>query len=300
MRLFSYTAANEMGIGVETKKGCYRLNRAFDIYQKAKGIQQPVSISFLQVLVEMGYCSKELINQVLEESWVQSKYSQLQLEPNFQYELPIARPSKIIGLGRNYKAHAKELDHDVPEEPLFFAKAPSSLIPHEADIVIPSWLDGRVDHEAELAVIIGKTAKNVREEEAASFIAGYSILNDVTARAMQKEDQNLNMPWFRSKSIDTFCPFGPYIVPADAIQNPHALEIVLTVNGKQKQRAKTSSMIFQITEVIAHLSRFMTLHPGDIIATGTPAGVSPIADGDVVEISITHLGTLRNRVVKQT
>jgi 2-keto-4-pentenoate hydratase/2-oxohepta-3-ene-1,7-dioic acid hydratase in catechol pathway len=251
------------------------------------------------MLVEMGYCSGEMLRQVLAEPWVQSKKGQMELDKDIQLELPIPRPSKIFGLGQNYKAHAKELGHPVSDEPVFFSKASSALIRHEAEIIIPAWLNERVDHEAELALVIGKEAKNVTQDEAISYLAGYTILNDVTARAMQKEDMEHSRPWFRSKSIDTFCPMGPYLVPADEIPDPDKLEIELTVNGKTRQKAKTSDMIFKVPEIVSYISKFMTLNPGDIIATGTPAGVSPIQDGDVIEITITGLGTLRNRVVKE-
>ncbi len=133
-----------------------------------------------------------------------------------------------------------------------------------------------------------------------AYIAGYTILNDVTARTMQKKDIDHHEPWFRSKSLDTFCPVGPYLVPADEVKDPHSLKITLTVNGKKRQQSKTSSMIFKIPKIVAHLSRFMTLHPGDIIATGTPEGVSPIKEGDGIEVTITGLGSLRNRVIKET
>ena len=300
MKLFSFSVGDvEVGIGVETSSGVVNLTRALDIYQKAKGVRQPVSFGFLQLLVELGYCSGGVIRDVLSESWVQSKKAELRLESEYKYELPISRPSKIICLGRNYREHAKELKSDVPKEPLFFSKSPSALIPHEADIIIPRWLNDRMDHEAELAVIIGKDGKDIIKEEALSHVAGYTILNDVTARDMQKGDLDQQHPWFRSKSLDTFCPLGPFILPADECSDPHALDIYLTVNGKKRQKDNTSSMIFSIPEVIAHISKFMTLQAGDIIATGTPSGVSPIQDGDVVEISITGLGILKNRVVKE-
>lgn len=300
MKLFSYQREEALGIGVETDQDSYDLSKAFTIYQKAKGIRTPVALDFLQVLIEMGYCSEEMIGQVLEDAWVRSKQQEILLKEEYAIRLPVMRPSKILCLGRNFKSHAKELDHDVPEEPLFFSKAPSSLVPHEADIVIPHWLDGRVDHEAELALIIGRQGKNIPENEAMSFVAGYTILNDVTARSMQKKDTSENKPWFRSKSLDTFCPTGPYVVPADSVEDPNAMEIRLTVNGEERQKAGTSSMIFKIPEIIAYLSKFMTLQPADVIATGTPAGVSPLQDGDIIEITITGLGTLRNRVVKES
>ncbi len=300
MKLFSFSIGDEkVGIGVETSSGVLNLTRALDIYQKAKGVRQPVSFGFLQMLVEMGYCSGAVIRDVLSESWVQSKQAELRLDSDFKYELPIARPSKIICLGRNYRKHAKELKSDVPNEPLFFAKAPSALIPHEADVVIPRWLNNRVDHEAELAVVIGKEGKDIVKEEALSYVAGYTILNDVTARTMQKGDLDQQHPWFRSKSLDTFCPLGPFLLPADECSDPHKLEIRLTVNGSVKQTDNTSSMIFSIPDVIASISKFMTLQPGDIIATGTPGGVSPIQDGDMIEVSIKGIGVLKNRVVKE-
>ena len=171
------------------------------------------------------------------------------------------------------------------------------MIPHEGTVIIPKWLEGRVDHEAELAVIIGMTAKDITPDQAAEHIAGYSILNDITARDMQKNDMEKRQPWFRSKSLDTFCPMGPFFMPASEIEDPHDLEIRLLVNGEERQKSSTASMIFTISDIVSSLSRYMTLLPGDIIATGTPEGVSPIHNGDIVEVSITGFGTLRNRVV---
>ena len=299
MKLFSFTTdSDRYGIGVEISGENYNLSEALSIYQKAKGIRQPIPINFLQVFVETGSCSGEMVRSIFAEPWVQSKIESLRIEGEFQFQLPISRPSKIIGLGRNYKAHARELKHDIPEEPLFFCKSPSALIPHQAQIVIPGWMNERVDHEGELALIIGKECKNVSEKDAMAHIAGYAILNDVTARKMQQQDIANHMPWFRSKSIDTFCPLGPYLIPADEIPDPHKLNISLTVNGEERQKAKTSAMIFKIPKIISFISRFMTLNSGDIIATGTPEGVSPVKDGDVIEISITGLGTLHNTVVK--
>ena len=235
----------------------------------------------------------------MNESWVQSKIDDLRIKDKVTFEVPISRPSKIICLGRNYKAHAKELNHEVPEEPIFFSKAPSALIPHESNIIIPHWLNTRVDHEAELAFVIGKQCKNVTEEDAMNHVTGYTLMNDVSARTMQKEDTSEKKPWFRSKSLDTFCPVGPYLIPVDSIEDPHKLKIRLTTNGEEKQNASTSAMIFKIPVIISYISKFMTLEPGDIIATGTPQGVSPIQDGDEIEITIPELGTLTNTVVKE-
>ncbi len=299
MKLFSYhNENNQFGIGIELENGQYDLTCALDIFQQSKNIPNPMSFTFLQVFVELGYCSKEMITQILESPWVQAKMEALRLPENIWYDAPISRPSKIVCLGRNYVAHAKELDHTVPDEPILFCKSPSTLIPHLGEILIPSWLDSRVDHEAELGIVIGKQGKDIPVEEAMDYVAGYSVMNDVTARGIQKEDISKSNPWFRSKSIDTFCPMGPYLIPSDTIPDPQNLNISLKVNGDVKQDASTSQMIFKIPEIIANISKFMTLEPADVIATGTPQGVSPIQDGDEIEITITGLGTLNNKVRK--
>jgi 5-oxopent-3-ene-1,2,5-tricarboxylate decarboxylase/2-hydroxyhepta-2,4-diene-1,7-dioate isomerase len=297
MKLFSYKKSeHEVHIGVETEAGLFDITDAFAVYQHAKRISPPVSFAFLQVMIEMGTCSADSVKRVLEDSWVQSKIHRLRIEENIEFDLPIHRPSKIVAIGRNYKEHVKELDHAMPTEPLFFSKSTSSLLPHNGVIQIPEWLEGRVDYEGELGLVIGSTCKDVDQDQAMSVLAGYTIINDVTARDMQKLDISQGNPWFRSKSLDTFCPVGPYLVPADAVENPQNLDITLKVNGETRQESNTSMMIFTIPELISAVSRFMTLYPGDLIATGTPSGVGALQDGDEVEISITDLGTLKNSV----
>jgi 5-oxopent-3-ene-1,2,5-tricarboxylate decarboxylase / 2-hydroxyhepta-2,4-diene-1,7-dioate isomerase len=298
LKLFSaLTDENKSIVGVEYKEQKLNLTTALCIYQKARGIKNPVPVTFLQVMVEMGTCSGELIDTVLNDSWVQSKWTSLALPDSTPMDVPISRPSKIICIGRNYKEHARELDHQIPDEVLYFSKAPSSLLAHEGDIRIPRDV-GRVDHEAELAVIIGRETARVPETTAISHVAGYSILNDVTARALQKADIAQGKPWFRSKSLDTFCPMGPYLIPADRINETPQLDIECRVNGEIRQKANTRDMIFPIPVLIARISRFITLLPGDIIATGTPQGVSPVQSGDIIEITIEGLGTLKNRVIE--
>ena len=299
MKLFSFvTEDNQRNIGAETQDGNYNLTEAFEIYQHMKHVSQPISFGFLQVLVEMGYASAQTVEQIFKDQWVRSKIERLRLPETIQFDVPISRPSKIIAIGRNYAEHVKELKHDMPDELCFFCKAPTAVIPHEADIVIPDWYDGQVDYEAELGLIIGKTAYRVPAEDALMYLAGYTIVNDVTARSMQKKDLEKQNPWFRSKSMDTFCPVGPYLVPVDALDDPQQLDIKLMINGQMKQKANTKLMMFKVPEIIAEISKFMTLNPGDIIATGTPAGVGSIQDGDVIEITITGLGTLKNTVVR--
>ncbi len=204
---------------------------------------------------------------------------------------PIPRPGKIIGVGRNYREHAKELDNTVPEEPLLFLKPTTALIASGEPIVRPrgSW---RVDFEGELGVVIGKRCRRATRDDALSFVAGYTIVNDVTVRDLQKKDGQ----WARAKGFDTFCPCGPELV--DDI-DPTKLRIVTRVDGVVKQDAPTSDMIFDIPTIIAVASRVMTLEPGDLIATGTPSGVGPIQPGNVVEITIEGIGTLSNPVVEE-
>lgn len=217
---------------------------------------------------------------------------------------PVPMPGKILCLAKNYVAHAREFGAEAPKEPIFFAKLPDTLVAHGDDVVIPHWLDTRVDHEAELALILGfadphgRGAKYVDLASAPSLVAGYTVLNDVTARKLQGSDRDQKYPWLRSKSLDTFCPFGPFVVPADAL-DAGDLRITMRVNGVVKQDARTKDMVFPIAEALVAMARCTTLRPGDLIAMGTPEGVSPVVAGDVMEVEVEKLGVLRNPVVKE-
>lgn len=197
-------------------------------------------------------------------------------------------PSKIVCVGRNYRAHAKELGNEVPSEPLLFLKPPSALIAHGDAIVLPRE-SARVEHEGELAVVIGKRARRVRPEDVAEFIAGYTVANDVTARDLQRKD----VQFTRGKGFDTFCPVGPSIVRARP--SPDA-SITVKVNGAVRQHGFLRDMVFSIDVLVAFISDVMTLEPGDLILTGTPEGVGPLVHGDTVEVSIDSVGTLTNTV----
>lgn len=212
--------------------------------------------------------------------------------------LPPLFPKRIIALGRNYAAHAAETGHEPPKEPVFFMKAASTVIGPEEAVVCPKDV-GRIDHEVELAVVIGKSGKRISRATAMEHVAGYTILNDVTARDMQTRDMALSHPWFLSKSFDTFGPMGPCLVTTDEIPDPHSLELKLTVNGEVRQQSDTSNLIFRIPDLVTSLSRYLTLEPGDVISTGTPDGISPIEPGDVMEATIEGIGTLRNPVVAE-
>jgi 2-keto-4-pentenoate hydratase/2-oxohepta-3-ene-1,7-dioic acid hydratase in catechol pathway len=200
----------------------------------------------------------------------------------------MASPTKIIGIGQNYRAHAAEMGKGIPEEPLMFLKPLSAVIVDGAAIERPAGYE-RVDFEGELGVVIGKRARRVTREQALEYVEGYTIVNDVTVRDLQKKDGQ----WTRAKGFDTFCPIGPRVVPG---LDPSKLHLTTRVNGVVKQDSPTSDLIFDVPTLISFVSQHMTLEPGDIISTGTPSGVGNLNPGDVVEIEIAGIGVLRNPV----
>ncbi|MBM4059793.1 MAG: fumarylacetoacetate hydrolase family protein [Planctomycetes bacterium] len=221
-----------------------------------------------------------------------------------RFAVPVPRPGKILCLAKNFVAHARELGGEAPPEPIFFAKLPDTLLPHEAPVVIPHWLDSRVDHEAELGLVLGfadphgRGAKYVDPAAAPALVAGCTVINDVTARALQGKDREQKFPWLRSKSLDTFCPVGPFVVPADAL-DAGDLRVTMRVNGAVRQDARTREMVFAVAQALAAMARCTTLRPGDLIAMGTPEGVGPVVAGDVMEAEVEKLGVLRNPVVRE-
>ena len=204
--------------------------------------------------------------------------------------LPPCQPSKIILVGLNYYDHIKESSSasGVPEEPVIFIKPPTSLIATEEEILYPPQIK-RLDFEAELAVVMRQNCKDILPEKAKDCIFGYTCLNDITARDLQKKD----VQWSRAKSFDTFCPLGPFISVGI---NPGNLKIESYLNGKIQQSSNTNRMIFSVDRIVSFVSKIMTLLPGDVISTGTPAGVNSLSSGDIIEIKIEHIGTLRNFV----
>jgi 2-keto-4-pentenoate hydratase/2-oxohepta-3-ene-1,7-dioic acid hydratase in catechol pathway len=204
------------------------------------------------------------------------------------------RPTKILGVGLNYRAHAAEMGKPLPDEPLFFMKPPSALIDHGEAICRPrSWQ--RVDFEGELGVVIGQRCRGVKRAQALAVVAGYVIVNDVTVRDLQRQD----VQFTRAKGFDTFCPVGPRLVPATQIPRPDDLRLITRVNGVVRQDSSTADMIFDVATIIEVASRFCTLEPGDLITTGTPPGVGPIVAGDTVAIEIEGLGILENPVIDE-
>jgi 2-keto-4-pentenoate hydratase/2-oxohepta-3-ene-1,7-dioic acid hydratase in catechol pathway len=231
--------------------------------------------------------------------WPENASSKADTNVTFQ-SIPLATakllaptvPSKIICVGRNYRDHASEMGNDVPVEPLIFFKPPSAVIAPGDEIKLPpSTLTQRVDYEGELAFIIGKRCSKLTEkDDVRSYIRGYTCANDVTARDLQKKDGQ----WTRAKGFDTFCPLGPVVT--DEVDVTSGIDVTTRLNGEEKQRGNTREFIFAIDAVLRYITAAITLEPGDLILTGTPAGVSPMKSGDVVEVSISGIGTLRNPV----
>ncbi len=214
------------------------------------------------------------------------------------FEAPLPRPGKIVALGKNYLDHIEETGSEVPEFPVIFAKFPSSVIGPDDFIPIPS-VTSKIDWEVELGVVIGKNCRDVSEKKALDYVAGYTIVNDVTARDLQMSDGQ----WIRGKSLDGFCPIGPCIVTRDELGDASNLKMHTKVNGVIKQESSTSNMLFNVAQVVSYLSNSFTLEPGDVIATGTPSGVGFVRNppeflkaGDKVEAYIARIGYLRNKV----
>ena len=200
-------------------------------------------------------------------------------------------PSKIVCIGRNYREHAKELKHAVPTEPLIFLKPPSALLRPGGKILRPLSLSQRVDHEGELGVVMGKRCHGLREaDDVRAFILGYTCVNDVTARDLQNKDGQ----WSRAKGFDTFCPAGPIVV--SGLDPWKGIRVQTRVNGELRQDGITSDFLFPLDVIVRYISQVMTLEPGDLIATGTPAGVGPLQAGDTVEVTVEGVGSLRNPV----
>ena len=239
-----------------------------------------------------GIISENTVSEIHGELWGEREPTGKTWPLDRVKLLPPSVPTKIICVGRNYLDHAKELNSEIPKQPLIFLKPPSSVIAPEEPIVIPR-ISQRVDYEGELAMIIGRRCHQLRDsEDVQPYILGYTCLNDVTARDLQK----LDVQFTRGKSFDTFCPFGPLL---ETHIDPKSVSVETFVNGVRKQSGHTSQMIFPLDVIIRFIAQVMTLEPGDVIATGTPAGVSPLAQGDVVEVSVSGIGTLRNPVIAE-
>ena len=222
---------------------------------------------------------------------VQPTGERIPLTDSVRLLAPVIPRSKVVGVGRNYADHAAELGNAVPTTPLLFLKPNTSVIGPDDPIVLPTYSD-EVHHEAELAVVIGKITKNVTPERALEHVFGYTVANDVTARDVQRTDGQ----WTRAKGFDSSCPLGPYIVTD---LDTDDLAVTARVNGQARQDGRTSQMVFDVAHLVSFISEVFTLLPGDVILTGTPAGVGPIVHGDVVEVEVEDIGVLRNPVIRR-
>jgi 2-keto-4-pentenoate hydratase/2-oxohepta-3-ene-1,7-dioic acid hydratase in catechol pathway len=202
---------------------------------------------------------------------------------------------KVLALGKNFREHAAEFGEAVPEELLFFNKLPETLAPHRGTTTVPKWYDRRVDHEAELAVVIGLAGKDIAVEDALEHVAGYTVANDLTFRSLQGDDRKKGHPWFRAKNADGFLPLGPCFVPRDFFDLTDQ-RVTARVNGELRQDASTRDLVIDVPHALAELSRHMTLRPGDIVLMGTPAGVGPLEDGDEVVCAVIGIGELMTHI----
>ncbi|EMA10134.1 2-keto-4-pentenoate hydratase/2-oxohepta-3-ene-1,7-dioic acid hydratase (catechol pathway) [Haloarcula vallismortis] len=203
--------------------------------------------------------------------------------------LPPCEPTKVVCIGRNYADHAEEMDSELPDRPMLFLKAPNAVASHGKHLTMPSGKQ-RIDYEAELGVVIGEQCKNVSESGAMDVVAGYTCVNDISNRDDQRQEQN----WVRGKAFDNACPIGPLVATPEHV--PEDASIELRLNGETKQSSSREHLIFSVPELIAEITSYMTLEPGDVIATGTPEGVGPMEDGDEVEVEIEGIGTLKHSV----
>lgn len=289
MRLVTYGERGEERLGVLVDDGRYIL----DLSIASHGSIPPDPIAFL----DGDYW--ELARKVFSQPAADVEPAALIEAEAVRRGAPIPEPRTIIALGLNYRDHAEEGGHSIPPNPLLFTKAPSATIGPFDDIVYPPQVT-QLDYEAELAIVIGKRSKNLTPEQAWDVIVGYTVINDVSARDIQFSESQ----WFRAKSFDTFAPMGPCLVTLDEIGDPQNLKIWCDVNGVRLQSSTTANMIFKIHEIVAFISQVLTLRSGDVIATGTPAGVGVFRKpprllqvGDIVETGIERIGTMRNKVV---
>ena len=317
MRLVSFRHDGAQAVGAWIDGHVVHLSRAYAGYLSSEDYSLPYALAEAQIPMQMSQFL-ETGERALEASRRAVDYVQKEAESAidlrgprgervcFSFEeiellAPVPRPGKIVGIGLNYRDHASEIGMKLPEWPILFSKFSSAVIGPGCPIVLPAISD-KVDYEAELAVIIGKRAKGVRVEEALGYVAGYTLMNDVSARDVQTEDKQ----WVRGKSFDTFAPMGPALVTRDEIPDPGNLNISLKLNGRVMQSSNTSNLVFGVAELIAFISQAITLEPGDVIATGTPGGVGSsrkpqlfLKPGDVVAVEIEGIGILENPVVAE-
>jgi acylpyruvate hydrolase len=313
MRLVTYQHEGQSRIGAQRDGQIVDLNRAYQALQRQRGNDDELAVANLRVPSDMigllrgGETSIRAAQEAV--AFVREQLSASDNPSDFEgivyaierIELlsPVLRPSKVICLGLNYRDHAAEAGMAVPEYPVLFHKVAGSLIGHNQPIVVPR-ISSQIDYEGELAIIIGRRGKYIAEDEAISYVAGYSVANDVSARDLQFRTSQ----WTTGKMLDTFGPLGPALVTRDEVQDPNALAIKTTLNGQVMQNASTADMIFRVPYIVSYISGITTLEPGDVIMTGTPPGIGNtrtpqvfMKPGDTVTVEIERLGILTNPLV---
>ncbi|MGD9396413.1 MAG: fumarylacetoacetate hydrolase family protein [Candidatus Thorarchaeota archaeon] len=301
MRLVTYSRMGVPSIGVEVDSGILDIPDAASHFGRkyhVRGHSFPATMMDL-LQWESGI---EVVRQIVTRYKKTPEGERIMTLPlkSVTLDAPISRPGKVVALGKNYLDHIVETGSDIPEQPVVFAKFSSSIIGPDEPISMPE-VSSKLDWEVELGVVISKTCRNVSEKKALDYVAGYTIINDVSARDLQMGDGQ----WVRSKSLDGFCPMGPCIVTQDELGAASKLKMHTKVNGVIKQASSTSEMIFKVPNIVSYLSKSFTLEPGDVIATGTPSGVGFVRDppeylkvGDQMELYIEKIGYLRNKIVK--
>jgi 2-keto-4-pentenoate hydratase/2-oxohepta-3-ene-1,7-dioic acid hydratase in catechol pathway len=300
MKLVTFIQDNQFRLGIKTEQG------VLDVAAALSTVPSRVSIpTTVHEVIDGGAAAVEALHQYVKHALTQSdnEKSYLLEESTLTIGPCVTHPNKIICVGLNYRKHAEETNAAIPEYPILFNKFNNTLTGHNHEVPLPK-VSQKVDYEAELVIVIGKTAKYITKEAALSHVFGYCNVNDLSARDLQLRTQQ----WLLGKSCDKFSPLGPYLVTADEVGNPNNLEIKCIVNGEVRQNSNTSDMIFKCDEIVSYISQHMTLVPGDIILTGTPQGVVlgyPVdkqvwlKDGDQVTIQIEKLGSITNTMVAE-
>jgi 2-keto-4-pentenoate hydratase/2-oxohepta-3-ene-1,7-dioic acid hydratase in catechol pathway len=295
MKLLSFEDSNGPAYGTFVDKTLVNLASLVRAYETVVLKKPLLASSDIVEFLARGYSESTRLEELLRFLREESLQQTLAVTSGYRMLAPVPRPPKIIALGRNYALHAQETKAPVPEEPIIFCKSNSSVIGPNATILIPSDV-GRIDHEVELGVIIGKRATKVQAQQAYEYVVGYTVALDITARDLQRSDIDKRQPWYRSKNFDTFTPLGPWMVTADEIPPPIELDIELSVNGQIQQQANTREMIFDVATTIEFITEHITLEPGDMILMGTPEGIGPINDGDHIVSRIEKIGEMVNTV----
>lgn len=290
MKLLSFKAGDAVHIGASVAEGIVDLTRAL-----AKTHPDVRGADSMLTLIESGIDIDTVGNASLEQLR-KSNALQTYLVANPKYLPPIPRPPKILALALNYQAHIDETNLSFYNEPIVFAKYSSNLVAHEDPIELPPFPQ-KVDEEHELALVVGRNCRHIRPSKAADYIFGYTICNDVSARDRQRERMKMGQPYAYAKNFASFCPMGPWIVTAKELGDPRNLNMAVRINGKVTRSGNASEMIFDPFEVLAYCSDYTPMEAGDIIALGTFSGDKKIVAGDVVELEVERIGTLRNRVI---